>query len=226
MPKKNGNMYEWVGKTWNPIAGKCPHLCEYCYAQNFRYPVLQEKYSGPPRLVEHEFKRLKSDKPWFVCSCSDLFAKSIPQGWIIRILDHCKRQNNQYVLQSKNPKRIFTFLENLPSKSIIGTTVESNGRYAAMGKTPDPFERLRWVRIIGNSGFKTFVTIEPILDFNHDLFLSMLRFAQPDFINIGANTNHNVKLKEPRPKAKIKQLINSLGEFTEVRLKDNLKRLL
>jgi len=43
-------------------------------------------------------------------------------------------------------------------------------------------------------------------------------------VNIGANTNHKVKLPEPEPE-KIKDLIAALKEFTEVKVKDNLKRL-
>ena len=57
MLKQNGNMYNWITKTWNPLGGACPHMCEYCYAQNFRFPVLKKKYSGPPRLYENELKK-------------------------------------------------------------------------------------------------------------------------------------------------------------------------
>ena len=29
--KQKGNMYAFVTHTWNPIRGKCPHDCSYCY---------------------------------------------------------------------------------------------------------------------------------------------------------------------------------------------------
>ena len=78
---KNGNMYDWVGPRWNPIGGKCPHLCKYCYVNNFRFPSLKEKYSGPPRLYENELKKnLGSGNFVFAGSCIDIFAESIRSG--------------------------------------------------------------------------------------------------------------------------------------------------
>ena len=62
-----GNMYEAV-KTWNPVAGACPHMCKYCWVQKLkkRFPALRKKYSGEIRLVDA--KMPKTDDPIFVCS--------------------------------------------------------------------------------------------------------------------------------------------------------------
>ncbi len=55
--KSTGNMYDWIKNTFNPLGGACPHKCEYCFAQNFRFPASKAKYSGPPRLYEKEGKK-------------------------------------------------------------------------------------------------------------------------------------------------------------------------
>jgi DNA repair photolyase len=31
--KSTGNLYEFVTHSWNPIQGKCPHDCSYCYVE-------------------------------------------------------------------------------------------------------------------------------------------------------------------------------------------------
>jgi hypothetical protein len=42
----------------------------------------------------------------------------------------------------------------------------------------------------------TFVTIEPVMDFDKENMAELLRNANPDFINIGADTGHH-NLPEP-----------------------------
>ena len=32
---QKGNMYSFVTHTWNPVKGKCPHDCAYCYMKRF-----------------------------------------------------------------------------------------------------------------------------------------------------------------------------------------------
>ncbi|MCJ7804464.1 hypothetical protein MUP35_01890 [Patescibacteria group bacterium] len=70
----------------------------------------------------------------------------------------------------------------------------------------------------------SFVSIEPILDFDLDKFIFDIKIANPKFVSIGADSKgHN--LVEPNG-IKIKQLIQELSKFTEVRLKSNLNRLI
>ena len=69
------------------------------------------------------------------------------------------------------------------------------------------------------------VTIEPIMDFDLGVLVSLVSACNPEWVNIGANTNHKIKLSEP-PKDKIKALIEELSKFTKVKVKKNLKRIL
>ena len=79
-------------------------------------------------------------------------------------------------------------------------------------------------RIKDDLGFKTMITIEPIMEFSFWDFYSWLECASPDQINIGADSGNN-NLPEPS-KEKILELIAELENFTTVFQKDNLKRLL
>ena len=45
LKKTNGNMYEFITHTWNTVAGKCPHDCKYCYANN-QVPDVVKSYNN------------------------------------------------------------------------------------------------------------------------------------------------------------------------------------
>jgi len=219
-------MYDWIAESFNPIGGVCPHKCRYCFAQNFRFPSLKEKYSGSPRLYEKELKRnLGKDKFWFVGSCIDIFAELIPSNWIHETLKHCKKFDNRYLFQSKNPGRIYELRAFLPPDVVVGTTVETNRSYPEMGDAPGVKDRAWAIFQLGIYGYETCITIEPIMDFDIDMLAGMIKAARPKFVNIGSSTTiSKVPLPEP-PSGKIKELITELKKCTEVKIKSNLKRL-
>ena len=68
------------------------------------------------------------------------------------------------------------------------------------------------------------ISIEPIMDFDLRDFLCMLRDVKPEFVSIGADSKRN-NLIEP-PSEKIEQLIKHLKSYTNVIIKNNLKRLI
>lgn len=219
--KQSGNMYAFVTHTWNPIKGKCSHDCEYCYMKRW---ANQKSI----RLVEKELKDdLGENNFIFVGSSTDMFAEDIPKEWIFKILDVCKKYpENKYLFQSKNPSRILRFINSFPKNFIIGTTIESNREYPQMGKTPTPLQRSGAMNQIKkeNRLNKTMVTIEPIMDFDVYLLTSMIFECRPVWVNVGADSQ-NRNLPEPS-KEKIEKLIIELSKFTEVKIKDNLKRLI
>ena len=111
--KQRGNMYPWCDFTWNPIKGKCPHECVYCYMN--RFP------QGELRLDEKCLKdNLGEDNTIFVGSSMDMFAWSILPDWILKVLNHCnKYPDNTYLFQSKNPYRFLRLFKQFPSKTIF-----------------------------------------------------------------------------------------------------------
>lgn len=93
-----------------------------------------------------------------------------------------------------------------------------------MGSTPPPTMRALALKELSLS-FMTMVTVEPIMTFSLINLTILIKMCNPEWVNIGADSKgHN--LPEPSPD-KIKALIEALkSEGIEVKLKDNLKRLL
>jgi hypothetical protein len=71
---------------------------------------------------------------------------------------------------------------------------------------------------------KTYVTIEPIMDFDLEEFVIELKQCNPIQVNIGADSGNN-NLPEPS-KEKLLALINELKKFKVIDQKRNLSRLL
>lgn len=217
-----GNMYDWVTHMHSHLGGECPHKCEYCYVQRNRFGV-SPRYKGEVRLIEHELNVVYgSGKTIFIEHMNDMFAQPIPQGWIREIFHHCNiYPDNNYVFQTKNPDRAFNYMNLFPNNFMIGTTIESNRPYPKLSDAPPPENRLRGISMFK----KTFITIEPILDFDTDIFVKWITEIKPDFVNIGADSK-NCSLPEPSAK-KIKQLIYFLqkGNIT-IKKKRNLERFL
>ena len=219
-------MYPWVTHTWNAIKGKCIHDCKYCYMK--RFPL------NPVRLDTTEFKTdLGEGNVIFVGSSCDMWAKDIPSYWITRVLDQCKSYPlNSYLFQTKNPERFFEFIDSdfvdRHCKDLyLGCTIESNRDYK-VSKAPSPAERVPWMWELTdqkyNGRFRTMVSIEPVLDFDLDEFIMMMKNINPEFVSIGADSkNHD--LPEP-DKEKTNKFIKSISKFTKVRIKENLDRVI
>ena len=213
-----GNMYSFVTHTWNTVKGECPHGCHYCYMKKW----------GKQKPVRFDEKELKTDLGSgnfiFVGSSCDMFAEKIPESWIGATLRYCKLFDNTYLFQSKNPRRFLEWELLYTEKVVFGTTIESNIQHKEMGCAPSPAYRTAALQELGVNGFRTMVTIEPVMDFNLDYMLFLINACKPRSVNIGANTNTKVRLSEPSPE-KINKLIDKLREITEVKIKPNLKRL-
>ena len=211
-------MYDFVTHTWNAIKGACPHDCSYCYMKRWG----EQK---PVRFDESELKTdLGSGNFIFVGSSCDMFADKLPISWIERTIEHLKKFDNQYFFQTKDPGRFNVWMSHYPPKSHICTTIETNRRYEEMGKAPTPYQRSAGMRAIHDFFSKSYVTIEPIMDFDYYEMIKLIRRCSPAQVNIGADSGGN-KLTEPS-KDQILELIDGLSKFTIVKQKKNLKRLL
>jgi DNA repair photolyase len=218
-----GNMYPDV-ETWNPLAGECPHQCSYCSTHSLmRYPVIKAKYSGQLRLDYKAFGRnLGKDRTWFVCAQNDLFAEAVPEHWIHEVFSHCKKFDNIYFFQTKNPDRYLRVINEFPPKSILCTTIETNRSYPCMAYSPSPAERAYAMSSILTMPIH--VTIEPIMDFDLKEMVQLIKMCDPQKVNIGADSKGN-HLPEPS-KENLLELISELQKFTTIDRKTNLARLL
>jgi protein gp37 len=218
-----GNMYPGV-KTWNPLGGRCMHACSYCSTETLRrFPVIQYKYSGEPRLFNDLFSLPSKPQTIFVVAQNDLFANNVPTQYVRRIIDECRIwDRHMYLFQSKNPDRFRSFLYEFPKGSILCTTIETNRHYSQMGYAPNTFERAKAMSKI--TGFEKQVTIEPLFDFDLDEMVELIKLANPDKVNIGADSKHH-NLPEPS-REKVLNLIDELKTFTTIDRKTNLERLM
>jgi len=209
------NMYEFVDERWNPVRGKCVFDCSYCYTK-------QWGRSYPLRLDEKVLnKNLGCGKMIFICSGCDLFAPDVPIEWIYRVIERTRKYiNNEYLWHTKNPSRLTTIIDPLPN-DIACVTIESNRYTPHISKAVSPDNRFNDLRYWYG---KKMITIEPIMDFDLDIFTRMIREVSPYQVNIGADSR-NCNLPEPS-REKIIALISELENFTTVHKKTNLDRLL
>ncbi|KAA6335034.1 hypothetical protein EZS27_016697 [termite gut metagenome] len=225
--KSKGNMYDFVTHTWNTVKGECPHGCGYCYMQK-----IAKRFNKPIQPVHFDESELKTNlgsfNTIFVGSSNDLFAENILDEWILKTLNHCQKYSeNEYLFQTKNPERILEWTANYDifKKSVVCTTIESNYVPSEiLGRAPIPLERVSAMNKLGKLDIKTYVTIEPIIDFDLDELVELIKQCYPVQVNIGADTGRN-NLPEPS-KEKVLKLIEILSEFTHVNKKPNLNRLI
>jgi DNA repair photolyase len=238
LKKASGNMYEWITNMHSHLGGECPHKCSYCYVDSPR-SGRPARYQGELRLIDDEFKvryghkniEFTNGKTIFIEHMNDLFAKDVPDDFIFRVIKHTKEwPDNTYVWQTKNPSRYLATLDefpgvkkfNFPEKSIFGTTIETN-RPIPLDITKAPSTVSRMVAMNQLKGRK-FVTIEPVMDFDVDIFAEWIAEINPEFLNLGADSkNHH--LPEPTVE-KIMALVDKLKTYgIELREKHNLQRL-
>jgi len=215
--ESRGNMYSFITHTGNAIKGRCYHDCSYCYMKKW----------GKQKKIRLEKSELKGDigtgKFIFIGSSCDMFAPDIKEEWILDTLEYLRQFDNRYMFQSKSPKQIVNFTQNLPPKSVVCTTIETNIWFPKiMGKSPTPQERAEGMDML--HGIEKYVTIEPVMVFDLEPLVELIEKCDPVQVNIGADSGGN-HLPEPK-KDDVLQLISELEKFTKVKQKSNLKRLL
>lgn len=216
--KSKGNMYDWVTHVWSPLTG-CAHQCSYCYVRKYR------ELPETPVLDEKDFPPLGRDRVIFVGHLCDMFSATTKDADIQRVLAHTRSfPHNEYVFQTKNLAKLLLFSDQLPPKHIVGTTVETNRAsvVAELSKAPPPSERTTMLR---NVQGRKFLTVEPVLDFDASAFAGMIAGAQPEFVNIGADSKGH-GLPEPS-REKILALVELLQlAGVPIRKKVNLSRIM
>lgn len=231
-----GNMYyflnDWPepgtnkGCTINFVKGECPHKCLYCFMIDLYKRIGKEQTSiclDERELLTDLNKCKGKTGPFFIFvgSSTDPWAQSVPDYWRKRFLKRCcEFPENKYLFQTKNPEMFKHYEGYFPPKTILGTTLETN-RDHELSKAPQPKDRA--MALASMEKFERMVSVEPIIDFDLDEFVEMVKSVKPSFVSIGADSkNHG--LPEPA-KEKILKLAEELSKFTEVRIKSNLSRL-
>jgi DNA repair photolyase len=212
-----GNMYDFVTHTWNTVKGACPHNCAYCYMRRF----------GEQKPAHFDAKELKTDlgkgNYIFVGSSCDMWAEALNPKYLNDTLDYCRKFDNKYLFQSKNPIYMVYFQDRLPPQSVLCTTIETNRPYPLIRcQAPTPFRRAEGLELL--KSFRRFVTIEPIIDFDLLPLVELIKRCEPEQVNIGADSGGN-GLPEPSA-GQVLALIGEIGKFTKVKVKNNLSRII
>jgi DNA repair photolyase len=219
--KAKGRMFKSVGWTWNPVQG-CDHGCTWCWAKSLKSRYSQ---SFEPKLVEKYLRdRFPHDDSWiFVCSTGDLFSYGVKDEWIKAVLEKINSdgEGNRFLLQTKNPTRILDFFYLMDKKRyVFGTTLESTSDTGTT-KAPPLEMRAHTMMNFKEMGYTTFLSLEPLADFDIETMLHWISVIKPEAIEIGLeNYTH---ILTPPTGLKVKVFRDELDKMgVNYILKDNL----
>jgi len=211
-------MFNIVSRTWNPVTG-CSHLCRYCWARRLaetrlkRSPRYRDGFI--PKIHEQEFKAtFKPGEFVFVSDMGDLFCEQVEDEWILRVLDHIRKfPKTHFLLLTKNPRRYRDFLDRFPPNVILGATIETNrdDLYREHRISGAPLPSLRYKAMRDLKWSKKFVSVEPVLDFDLDVFAQWIEEIEPLIVYVGYD-NYGNRLPEP-PLRKTLALIERLSKL-------------
>lgn len=103
-----------------------------------------------------------------------------------------------WLVQSKNPSCLKRYLKLLPDNTYLLTTLETNidKDYDKVSKAPEPSKRYR--DFLNLKWDKKIVTVEPVMDFDLDLFAKWIKNISPSVVFIGYNSHQkSVPIPEP-----------------------------
>jgi DNA repair photolyase len=212
--------------TFNAFTG-CLHACKYCYSERLINTRLKDtpKYKDcgfKPTFHPDELnKKFKPDEFVFVSSMGDIaFATNSELQQIIKKIK--ENPQTKFLFCTKDPS-VYLPLDDM-GNVYFGTTLETNRDITKLySKAPYTCERYRVMTLLEVTN--KFVSIEPIMDFDLDIFSQWILDINPKIVEIGCD-NYKNSLPEPNSD-KIKALIKSMeSSGIEVICKDGLYRLL
>ena len=128
---------EWTEHTWNPTTGctKISPGCKNCYAETMAHRLKAMGATGyehgfdlalHPERLEHPLRR-KRPTTYFVNSMSDLFHEGVPDDYIERVLEICRRApQHTFQILTKRADRLPQFFgaRECPLNVWLGVSVE------------------------------------------------------------------------------------------------------
>lgn len=205
-------------KTWNPFQG-CEFDCTYC-GPTFKAQAKRQMhncrqcYQYSPHVHPDRLKKIPSAETVFVCGNADI--AFCDPGFTIKILEAIRDHNARcpdktYYLQSKRPKYLDQFLKDLPGNVVLVTTLETNrdAGYGSVSKAPPPSERFKQFLALKNP--RKVVTIEPVMDFDTEVFSRWMIDLQPEYVWLGFNS-HSASAPLPEPsEAKMQEFVRRVS---------------
>jgi hypothetical protein len=212
--EKKSNMYD-DAKTWNPFMG-CGFDCTYC-EPSFQRQARRQKhlcdkcYKYQPHCHEDRLGKIPSASIIFVAGNADISFSppSFTRKIIEAVVQYKSKKEKTFYFQSKRPEYFEQFLPLFPKNVILLTTLETNrdAGYEAVSKAPPPSERYRQFKKLEYP--RKVVTIEPVMDFDEDVFPQWIVDLKPEYVWLGLNSKDKPKLPEPSPQ-KLRKLVEVL----------------
>jgi len=208
-------MFPFITETWNPFTGRCPYMCSYCWARGMANRYKHQKYLTDEHGIDEKQigRKFKPGSFIFVQDMNDASTASLSD--VARVMTVVKKNPEvTFLFLVKNPTCYLSWVNQdetrPPPNTILGATIESNNGsiLRQFSKAPPPFERFTALWDLNTMGFKTFVSIEPVMDFDLDKMFQNLLLVDPWAVAIGYDNYHN-GLIEP-PLNKVKDLITEL----------------
>lgn len=196
-------MSGFITHTWNPVIG-CLHNCVYCMARGMA------KRFAEGSLYADKYSRLSNAKGGsfiLLCDKADLFGNWASDEWIKNVINAVRDADPSitFLFLTKNPTRYHDFVNMFPENCLLGATIETNRdeEYEKYSKAPKPSERNTAMK---NLNFpRKFISIEPVMDLDPDIFENWIRKIAPEMSVIGY---------EPRPSDLLKaEMIEEKNEM-------------
>jgi hypothetical protein len=146
-------------------------------------------YDYVPHYHEERLKTIPGTEIVFVCGNGDI--SFCEPAFTRRIIGRIKQHNGRrpgttFYFQSKRPSYFAQFLSEFPENVILVTTLETNRDEPAVSKAPAPSERYRQFKALGYP--RKVVTIEPVMDFDLDVFVNWIRELRVEYVWFGFNS--------------------------------------
>ena len=156
----------------------------------------------------------------FDCDMRDKYSPDVPDQMILRVYEwQASNRGALFLDLTKYPTRYPGLQYRIPKNVVIGATIETNRPIPPeVTRAPSTDYRLMAMRYMAEHlDHWTFVSVEPILDFDVEEFVGALEKVRPWKVAVGYDNWRN-RLTEP-PLEKTERLIELLEEFTEVERK-------
>ena len=249
MSKRISGNKEWAVHNVNCITG-CEHNCRYCYARYNavkRFKLTTEEEWPVPQVREHDVKKKRHKKegtimfptthditPAVVEPCLEVLNKLLEAGNDVLIVSkpHIEVMIILcHALSEYKEKILFRFTIGAIDDIILGYW-EPNA--------PKFVERLACLRYAFEHGFKTSVSIEPMLDADHIIELcDQLEPFVTDAIWIGKmdkidqrvlnveekDMHYVIAIQDGQTDAKIKAIFKSLHNRSKIKWKEPIKEV-
>ena len=143
----------------------------------------------------------------------------VPDLWIEKVLLATRNSpGTTFFFETKNPGRYTQFLDLIPEKAILSSTIETNRDYK-VSLAPPVEERYRAMAAL--EWPRKHISVEPVMDFDQDIFLEWLKEIGPEIVSVGYD-NYKCRLPAEPERSKVYDFIEELKEFAKIERKGDL----